>query len=478
MSGPTCFVVIFDLIAPVSAVDVRRIDDISIRAVVCTSEGRIPVKLALSAVALAAVFGGISVSGGSAWAQQQPAVPDAPVPQAHAPLAGTTGTPITPGKGAGTEQTGASSSSMTAQEPAAQSPPPPARDEVQTAPPEIPAPGEGMSALHHDIEINVNFVEVPVTVKDTKGNLVAGLTFRDFQVYENNTREPLKLFTVDPAPLSISFVIDQSLTSDVMAKVNNSLDAIQGALTPYDEIAIFTYANGSQERTGFTGAQSARVPFVLSMTKTAGTEMLVPVNSGPFAGCSIRENGNCVDPNLQPGQSAGNGSFITIPKEIHTLNDAILAAAKELSTRPKGRRRVIYVISDGKENGSKATYKEVLRYLQTNKIAVYGTAVGDAARWGEGYISRLHIPFTMYDNRLASYVLATGGTLDSENGLNGIEKSYAKIAEEARNQYTLGYLSHESIYDDKYRPIEVRVSRPGLEVISKKGYYPSAQDTK
>jgi VWFA-related protein len=263
-----------------------------------------------------------------------------------------------------------------------------------------------------------------------------------------------------------------------MAKVNNSLDAIQGALTPYDEIAIFTYANGSQERTGFTGAQSARVPFVLSMTKTAGTEMLVPVNSGPFAGCSIRENGNCVDPNLQPGQSAGNGSFITIPKEIHTLNDAILAAAKELSTRPKGRRRIIYVISDGKENGSKATYKEVLRYLQTNKIAVYGTAVGDAARWGEGYISRLHIPFTMYDNRLASYVLATGGTLDSENGLNGIEKSYAKIAEEARNQYTLGYLSHESIYDDKYRPIEVRVSRPGLEVISKKGYYPSAQDTK
>jgi hypothetical protein len=36
----------------------------------------------------------------------------------------------------------------------------------------------------------VNFVEVPVTVKDSKGNLVAGLTFRDFKVYENDTREP------------------------------------------------------------------------------------------------------------------------------------------------------------------------------------------------------------------------------------------------------------------------------------------------
>ena len=85
------------------------------------------------------------------------------------------------------------------------------------------------------------------------------------------------------------------------------------------------------------------------------------------------------------------------------------------------------MISDGKEYGSKATYKDVLRYLQTNKIAVYGTAVGDSARWGEGYVSRLHLPFTMYDNRLAGYVLATGGVLDSEGSLNGIEKSYARI---------------------------------------------------
>ena len=59
-------------------------------------------------------------------------------------------------------------------------------------------------------------------------------------------------------PLSIAFVIDQSLTSDVMAKVNNSLGAIQGALTPYDEIAVFSYSNGSQERTGALPAR--RVP--------------------------------------------------------------------------------------------------------------------------------------------------------------------------------------------------------------------------
>jgi VWFA-related protein len=169
---------------------------------------------------------------------------------------------------------------------------------------------------------------------------------------------------------------------------------------------------------------------------------------------------------------------MTIPKDIHTLNDAILAAGKELSSRPKGRRRLIYVISDGKEYGSKATQKEVLRYLETNKIAVYGTAVGDSARWGEGYLSRFHLPFTMYDNILYKYVAATGGTLDSEATSNGIQRSYAKIAEEARTQYTLGYLSHQPFIDGKFRNIDVRVDRPGIEVLAKRGYIPSAQDVK
>jgi hypothetical protein len=50
----------------------------------------------------------------------------------------------------------------------------------------------------------VNFVEVPGHRQGPEGKLVAGLTFRDFKVYENNSREPLALFTVDPFPLSIA----------------------------------------------------------------------------------------------------------------------------------------------------------------------------------------------------------------------------------------------------------------------------------
>jgi VWFA-related protein len=436
------------------------------------------VKLGFSAIALAALLGsGLSMT--ALAQQQQPPVPDAPAPQAPKPFSGMNG-PITPGKGDVDEPTASTSSSNPSgqQQETAAPASSPAKDTVQTAPPETPAAGEGVDKVF-TLSKQVNFVEVPVTVKDTKGKLVAGLTYRDFKVFENDTRQPIAFFTTDSFPLSIAFVIDQSLTSDVMSKVNDSLGAIQGALTPSDEVAVFTYNNGSQERTAFTGAQSARLPAVLALAKVTGSEMLVPINGGPLSSaCSMTQNGNCVDPNLQSGGSAGGGGWTPIPKEIHTLNDAILAAAKELSTRPRNRRRIVYVISDGKEYGSKATFKEVLRYLETNKTAVFGTLVGDSARWGEGYISHIHLPFTMYDNLLAKYIMATGGEPEFERGVEGIEKSYAKIAEEARNQYTLGYYSHQPTIDGKFRKIDVRVDRPGMDVVAKQGYYPSGQDAK
>jgi VWFA-related protein len=415
----------------------------------------------------------------SAQQPSKPDVPDAPTPQAPKPMSDVQ---VTPGIGSGdtstpSPNTPASSGTDAAPQTASPAPRPPATvpDKIQGDAPEMMSSDKIPTIIS-----NTNAVEVPVTVKDSKGKLVAGLTYRDFRVFENNQQQRIAYFTTDARALSIAFVIDQSVTQDVMAKVNGSLGAIQGALTPYDEAAVFAYNNGAKELTGFTGGQSHRLEAVLALNKATGREMNVPVTSGPLAGCSITSNGACVDPNLQVGKSAGNSEFINLPKEIHTLNDAILRAAESLSTRPKGSLRIIYVISDGKEYGSKATTKEVIHYLQANKIAVYATLVGDSARWGEGYLSRFHIPFQMNDDVLPKYTLATGGSLDSEKSKNGIEKSYQHIAEEARNQYTIVYYSHQPAIDSRYRTIDVRVDRPSkeVEVTAKPGYYPTAQDVR
>ncbi len=258
-----------------------------------------------------------------------------------------------------------------------------------------------------------NFVEVPVTVKDSKGQLVPGLTWRNFRVLENGQPQRMTLFTVDPFPISAAIVIDQSLTQDTMQKVNASLAALQGAFTPSDEMAVYTYNNGPREQTTFTGAQSARVSVVLQKLQTKGRDMGVPVSSGPTAG-GISINGKPDFENNPTMHPHNNSSFITIPKETHTLNDAILAAATEIVNHCThtnysgcaGRRRIVYVVSDGKEYGSKASYKEVAQYLQTNKVSVYATLVGDSATYGLGWLDHAHLPFMMRDNILPKYANA------------------------------------------------------------------------
>jgi VWFA-related protein len=440
-------------------------------------EENFAVRLRSGAIALAALVGtGLALSTGVP-AQQQQSVPDAPIPQAPTALPGG---PVTPGIGsAGNTASTSSNASATTQPqaPAETAPPPPPTPRQST--PDQPPPEEGSAAMANFV-MNVNEVVVPVTVKDAKGNPVAGLTWRDFTVYENNTKESIRVFSVDPAPLSIAFVIDQTLPANIMDEVNTSMGAIQGALTPYDEAAVFSYTHFTKEWTGFTGGQSSRLPAVLSLAQATGTDPSVPMtDSDPLSSaCSISINDTCPDPNLQPGHQHQMNGVVNLPKEVHALNDAILAAAKELSTRPKERRRIIYVISDGKEYGSKATFNEVKKYLQTNNITVYATIVGDSARFGEEWIDRFHLPFEMYDNILYKYTAATGGDMFAERGTNSMEKSYEKLAGEARNQYTLLYLSHESIYDDKYRNIDVRVDRPNVVVTAKPGYYPSAQEYK
>ena len=120
--------------------------------------------------------------------------------------------------------------------------------------------------------------------------------------------------------------------------------------------------------------------------------------------------------------------------------------------------------------------KDVIQYLQTNKIAVYGTLVGDSALPVVGFLDRMHLPLTMRDNMLPAYANATGGNFDAEFRQKGIEESFAKIADEVRTQYTIGYYTHEPFIDGKYRQVEVKVLRPNLTVIAKKGYCPTAED--
>ena len=414
---------------------------------------------------------------------QQSSVPDAPAPQQNIPSAPAPQAPpstdsisglasqVARGKAAssGSDDTAAPQQAAPAEQAPSNEPNP--DGPPQAEPPYSPkTPEEAQQFLIH---VPVNYVQIPVLVLDKNHGEVPGLQSRDFRVYENGERQHITFFSADPVPLSVAFVIDQSLPRDVMSAVNTSLNAIVGALTPQDEVAVFTYADGVTEQTTFTAATGDRLPAVINRAKRAGEDMGTPQDMGGPFGAGPTINNMAVDPNLTPQRSGANGMII-LPKEIHTLNDAILAAGNALQQAKKGRRRVIYVISDGKEARSKAHLSEVVRFLQTNHESVYATLVGESALPIEGYIDKFHIPLLPYDNILPRYTGATGGELAHELSSAGMERSFGHIFDQVRTQYTLGYNTHLQVLDDRYRKWVVHVERPGLDVIAPPGYYPTA----
>jgi VWFA-related protein len=307
-----------------------------------------------------------------------------------------------------------------------------------------------------------NFVTVPVTVLDGDGRAVLGLMKRDFALYEDERPMDIKFFTSDPFPLSAAVIVDQGMADVSLRKVNASLDALSAAFAPYDEVALYTYSNTVQERSDW---QAAGDQFTIAVKKSKSTGKTggVPVIGGPLGAGPPSINGQRVDPSYP--------RVNTPVKESHVLNDAIVRAAADLAKRDKTRRRMIFIISDGGEDGSTSSYQDTLKLLLTNNIAVFALGVDAAAVPVYEKLARIRIPRFGTGNILPKYVSATGGQLITEFSRDAIERSYAELTGQARNQYTLGYTTNVTP-SSNYRSIEVRVRRPNLRVYAKDGYYP------
>jgi VWFA-related protein len=348
---------------------------------------------------------------------------------------------------------------------------PPEATATPTPQAQRPTPGQGGMAASRDdlykMSVAVNFVQVPVRVKDGSGRLVPGLSSNDFKVYEDGVAQQLKFFTADAFPLSAAVVVATDLPSTTMKKVNDTLPALIGAFSEVDEVALYRYGHTVQQISGFAGASSISTANV-NRIKRAGRQGGPPMGGGPFGG-GPSINGHPVnDPNANGGMA---GDVQTPPKEFYVLNDAILRAAQDLSKRDKARRRIIFVISDGREQGSNAGYDEVKRILLANNISVYGVGVDTAAIPIYDKANRIRVPGFGTGNILPRYVSETAGDMMAEFDRQGIEQAYAKIADTARNQYTLGYTT-QATKSSAFRSIDVRVLRPNLSVFAKQGYYP------
>lgn len=408
------------------------------------------------------------VSSGYTQNSNQQSIPDAP--SATRPFPKPSVSPTAPPAAPESQQQPSPDSGET-QEPPEQAPPP---ANIATMP-EGQTPTQGNTNSRDELFtfiVRPTFVQVPVTVKDEQGRLVEGLLPRDFRILENGEPQQIRFFTSDPFPLSAAVVLDTGMSDQGVARVRETLPALVGAFGQFDEVSVYTYGNTVQRVQGFVPAQNdVFLQTVKKLQKNAtGRPGGVPVVSGPLAsGPTI--NGRPADPGAAATVNAAQNPNNIYRPQSRVLNDAILEAAQDLGARDRARRKVLFVISNGRELGSDASYSEVLKVLLTQQITVYAIGVEEAAIPVYRQLSKIRLPGQGYGDILPKYATATGGQVFNEFTRDAIETAYGQVTQEARNQYTIGYMARDT-KASTYRSIEVLVRRPNVNVIARDGYYP------
>jgi VWFA-related protein len=358
--------------------------------------------------------------------------------------------------------------------PDTQSQPAPTQQPATQPPPQAPAnrPGENpprMSDTQARITVNSNLVILPVTVKDRTGELVPDLKRDEFRVFEDNVEQHIDMFTAEAFPLSMVVLIDNDLKDKDAQKVQSSLMAILGGLSTEDEAFICRFDQFFHPGKGFTNDQD-KLSTELKRT-SLDTEADVAPPSPPFSGQPTINNHSATD-----DSAIDKGLRVIKGQPTKALDDAVFAAAQLLHDRPRNRRRVILLISDGVNGGrkfNKVTTEDVIKALLAENISVYSIAVPSA------YLERKLSPVDRERSPLIRYANHSGGEVYHATGEHSFEDFYSRLTEEARNQYTLAYVPRGTDRNADYHSIEVRVKREGLDIKTRDGYYsgqiPSAQ---
>jgi VWFA-related protein len=335
---------------------------------------------------------------------------------------------------------------------------------VKTVPPGTAPEATGADDKIFKITVPVNDVLVPVRVTDQSGHLISGLFSKDFSVYEDGQKQKLNFFTSDPFALSAAVIFYLGMPDVAVQKVNQTFPALEGAFSQFDEVSIYTYSSNVSRAADFTAVGKKLTEVLDQLKAVRGRNNGPAILGGPLAPQGPIVNGRPMDPNVP--------TVATPARESHVLNDAVLAAALDLSRRDRFHRKIIFIISDGREYRSDASYSDVLKVLLSNGILVYGIGAEEAAIPGYTKLSKLHLPGLGYTNILPKYANATGGEIFTEFSRDAIESAYSRAIGDARNLYTVGYATRATP-SSTYRQIEVKVARPDLKVYAKDGYYPA-----
>ena len=286
----------------------------------------------------------------------------------------------------------------------------------------IPAGATLPTLSSRPMRVDVDLVLVPVTVVDSMSRPVIDLPQQNFSLLESGVQQQIRYFSHEDGPISVALVLDFS---------GSMRDKIEFVHQAVDE--FFQNANPDDDY------------YVIS------------VSNKPTLIADASQSTNTILARLATVE----------PKGMTSLYDSIYLGVNKLRSS-RYKRRAMVIVSDGGDNHSRYTLKEMKSVLAESDILTYSIGIFDdipiplfksiEERWGRKWLDEV--------------TRVSGGRNISADDRRQIPQIAGLISREMRSQYVLGYRPTDSHKDGKWRKISVKlVENPfQMHVHFKEGY--------
>jgi len=278
------------------------------------------------------------------------------------------------------------------------------------------------------IRVDVNMVLVNVTVTDPYDRIVTGLEQNNFEIFDEKVEQKIEAFSTEDAPISAGLIFDASGSmGDKIQKSKEAALQFFKTSNPQDEFMLVNFSDHPDLISSFTSKS----------------------------------------------EDIQNGLLLVKSKGRTALLDAIYLGLAEMK-KATTNRRALLVISDGGDNHSRYTERDIKRAVKESDVQIYAVGIFEPLSSRAGTPEEASGP-----SLLADLAGASGGRLFSVEDANELPDIAEKISIELRNQYVIGYRPSNLVRDGRWRRIKVKLNPPRglppLQVYSRTGYYAPTQ---
>ena len=293
------------------------------------------------------------------------------------------------------------------------------------------------------IKVDVDVVSILASVRDKRGGLVSNLEKNDFTILEDGKPQEIKYFTKETdLPLTIGLLVD------VSGSQRNLIEIERSAASQF-----FTQVLRKKD-----------IAFLIQFGEEA--ELLQDYTSSP----RLLNNGlnelrvSSGVGGLHPGPVPTAGG----PRGT-VLYDAVYLAASE-KLRTEVGRKVIVVITDGVDEGSRLTIHQAVEAAQKSDAVIYSIDYYDPSAYGGGGFG-IMLGGGGGESALRKMSDETGGHVYKVDRKHTLDQVFKELQDEMRSQYSIGYTPTNDVKDGSYRKLDIKLSNKDMKAQARKGYY-------